>query len=59
MIIECPKCKSTFKVAQNIETKNFSNFKCSICEHVWKIKLIQKEVNLGLKNAKGSNIMVR
>ncbi len=48
MIIECPKCKSTFKVAQNIETKSFSNFKCSICEHVWKIKPIKKEANLGL-----------
>ena len=55
MIIECPKCKSTFKVAQNIETKNFSNFKCSICEHVWKIKLKQQEGNLGLKNKTGGN----
>ena len=55
MIIECPKCKSTFKVASNIETKSFSNFKCSICEHVWKIKLNKQEANLHSKDKAGSN----
>ena len=55
MIIECPKCKSTFKVDQNIEIKSFSNFKCSICEHVWKIEFKQQEANLSLKNKAGSN----
>ena len=55
MIIECPKCKSTFKVAKNVETKNFSNFKCSVCEHIWKFQLKQQEANLSLKNKAGSN----
>ena len=39
MIIECPKCKSTFKVIDSIQIKSFSNFKCSVCNHVWKINI--------------------
>ena len=43
MIIECPKCKSTFKVAEGIEIKKFSNLKCSVCEHIWKFNTKKKE----------------
>ena len=39
MIVECPRCKSTFQVVDNIEMKSISNFKCSVCEHVWKINI--------------------
>ena len=51
MIVECPNCKSTFKVANNIDKKSFSNFKCSVCGHLWKIKAqnegssVQKSIN--------------
>ena len=37
MIIECPKCKSTFNISNEMEINNFSNFKCSVCMHTWKI----------------------
>jgi predicted Zn finger-like uncharacterized protein len=37
MIIECPKCKSTFSISNEMEINNFSNFKCSVCMHTWKI----------------------
>ena len=39
MIIECPKCKSTFSITSIAEMNKFSNLKCSICEHIWKIDL--------------------
>ena len=35
MIVECPKCKSTFKVDKDKATKSFSKYKCSICNHIW------------------------
>ena len=37
MIIECPKCKSTFSISNMMAIKDFSNFKCSVCSHTWKI----------------------
>ena len=37
MIIECPNCKSTFNISNEMEINNFSNFKCSVCLHTWKI----------------------
>ena len=37
MIIECPKCKSTFNISNEMEINNFSNFKCSVCMHTWEI----------------------
>ena len=46
MIIECPKCKSTFRVANETSTKGYSNFKCSVCEHIWKINLSTKKSEL-------------
>ena len=46
MIIECPKCKSTFKVIDSIQIKSFSNFKCSVCNHVWKIKIKNEDLHI-------------
>tara|TARA_B100001248_G_C27361118_1_gene446545 strand:+ start:439 stop:744 length:306 start_codon:yes stop_codon:yes gene_type:complete len=36
MIIECPKCKSTFTLNKDKEAEAFSKFKCSVCNHIWK-----------------------
>ena len=55
MIIECPKCKSTFNVADSIEKKNFSNFKCSICQHIWKVKAQNKKPSAYKKNRTKNN----
>ena len=55
MIIECPKCKSTFNVADSIEKKNFSNFKCSICQYIWKVKAQYKKPSSDKKNRKKNN----
>ena len=55
MIIECPNCKSTFNVADSIEKKSFSNFKCSICQHIWKIKAQNKKPTSDKKNRKENN----
>ena len=38
MIIECPKCKSTFKLADSLSSQSITNFKCSVCNHVWENK---------------------
>ena len=38
MIIECPKCKSTFKLADSSLNQSITNFKCSVCNHVWENK---------------------
>mgnify|MGYP001199273710 CR=1 FL=1 len=35
MIVECPKCKSTFKVDVGKVEKSFSKYKCSVCNHIW------------------------
>ena len=35
MIVECPKCKSTFKVDADKAAKSFSKYKCSLCNHIW------------------------
>ena len=55
MIIECPKCKSTFRVANEIATKSYSNFKCSVCEHIWKINVNIKKSKLNENNETKSN----
>ena len=55
MIIECPKCKSTFRVANDIATKSYSNFKCSVCEHIWKINVNIKKSKLNENNETKSN----
>ena len=55
MIIECPKCKSTFNFADSIEQKSFSNFKCSICQHIWKVKPQKKKPSSDRKNRKENN----
>ena len=38
MIIVCPNCNSTFNLAGNSVSQNISNFKCSVCSHVWENK---------------------
>ncbi len=55
MIIECPKCKSTFSVANKIATSNFSNFKCSICDHIWKINESAEKQKLEVKQKTSNN----
>ena len=58
MIIECPKCKSTFNISNEMEISNFSNFKCSVCMHVWKIKkkaMIKLSLNT---NKKLENVII-
>ena len=55
MIIECPKCKSTFNVADSIEKKSFSNFKCSICQHIWKVKAQYKNPTSDKQNRRENN----
>ena len=49
MIIECPKCKSTFNISNEMEMSNFSNFKCSICMHTWKINKSDYKAKLDTK----------
>ena len=49
MIIECPKCKSTFNITDEMEISNFSNFKCSICMHTWKINKSNDKTELDTK----------
>ena len=55
MIVECPKCKSTFRVAADIEKKSFSNFKCSICEHIWKVTVQGQRQRLNQSQKKENN----
>ena len=43
MIIECPNCNSTFSIANKVEMNKFSNFKCSVCKHVWKIEIYNEK----------------
>ena len=38
MIVECPNCKSTFKVDLTTAQKNLFKFKCSICGNIWNNK---------------------
>ncbi|MBF96712.1 MAG: hypothetical protein CFH34_00236 [Alphaproteobacteria bacterium MarineAlpha9_Bin4] len=45
MLVECPKCKSTFRVPEEKGKLSFSKFKCSICNHIW-------EKNIKIKNPK-------
>ena len=35
MIIECPKCKSTFTLNKDKVAEAFAKFKCSVCNHIW------------------------
>ena len=35
MIIECPKCKSTFSLDSEQDLFKISRFKCSVCNHIW------------------------
>ena len=53
MIIECPKCKSTFKIAENKAIESFTKFKCSICDHIWETSTEKKEPKAAIK--KNSN----
>ena len=46
MIVECPKCKSTFKVDRNIAAASFFKFKCSICYHIWDNNTEKRESEL-------------
>ena len=45
MIVECPNCKSTFKVDQNIAKNIGFNFKCSVCSHTWKGEILSNKKN--------------
>ena len=38
MIIECPRCKSTFTLNKDKAAEAFSKFKCSVCNHIWESK---------------------
>ncbi len=53
MIVECPKCKSTFRIAENKAMESFTKFKCSICDHIWENTLEKKEPKTAIK--KNSN----
>ena len=35
MIVECPNCKSTFKVDAFKVKESYSKYKCSVCLHFW------------------------
>jgi hypothetical protein len=49
MIIACPKCKSTFSISNLMAVKDFSNFKCSVCMHTWKIDINSANDKLNTK----------
>ena len=49
MIIECPKCKSTFKVDANKVEKSFSKYKCSVCNHIWESTIKKNDPKLTTK----------
>lgn len=38
MIIECPRCKSTFTLNKDKVAEAFSKFKCSVCNNIWENK---------------------
>tara|TARA_B100000029_G_C17498805_1_gene931909 strand:- start:164 stop:472 length:309 start_codon:yes stop_codon:yes gene_type:complete len=50
MIIECPKCKSTFKVDLDKAKKGFSKYKCSVCSHIWESTEKNNDPKLITKN---------
>ena len=38
MIVECSKCKTSFKVDQNLISQKAKVFQCSLCKNVWAIE---------------------
>ncbi len=67
MIVECPKCKSTFSLNSEEALLKFSKFKCSVCNHIWankdrkKIKINSidsNNANHSYKSLLGLNLII-
>ena len=63
MIIECPKCKTKFEVADNVISNGEMKFQCSECAYIWcehiekNKKVVEDTVNNEVKEDKLPSIL--
>ena len=63
MIIECPKCKTKFEVADNVMSNGEMKFQCSECAYIWSEhieknkKVVEDTVNNEVKEDKLPSIL--
>ena len=58
MKIKCPKCETLFDYDNHKSSLLIQKFKCSVCNHLWEQKVVQKNIVHNKNNKSNYHLLI-